>query len=277
MTNDLGRSGAGALDLELERFLREFRAKGHRPPSEFTLRGYGGCVARYLRWLNGRQPSPELQEAYLREYMRNHANNTVLQEYHAISAYHRWKGVPTAQVYIAPGPPRTDFPSVEDVERLIAACNNDYERAVVLLLYQTGIRAGEFLELKWPDVDLEGGFVRVRRKGGAVQDVPMGPRAVEALKRIPRGNGRGYVFPNLDYTRLRRLLERASKRAGVKITPHGLRHACASHLRKVGMPLDRIQAQLGHVNPATTIKYYAHITPHELKEEVDKAWARVGR
>ena len=144
------------------------------------------------------------------------------------------------------------------------------DRALVELLYATGLRVGELVGLDWPDVDLGGRVLRVTGKGGKERMVPFGRPAAEALRawlqvweglRAPDLPGepvflssRGGRLPDRS---VRRVLDRWAAAAGVAagVHPHTLRHTFATHLLEAGADLRAIQELLGHSSLSTTQKY----------------------
>jgi integrase/recombinase XerC len=161
--------------------------------------------------------------------------------------------------------------------------------AVVLeLLYGSGIRVSELAGLDLADVDDERRLLRVHGKGGRERTVPFGVPAAEAL-RTWRASGRPVVATarsgaalmlgqrggRLDPREVRRILERCAA-AGIVpsgLTPHGLRHAAATHMLEGGADLRSIQEFLGHASLATT-QIYTHVTPERLRAAFEQAHPR---
>jgi integrase/recombinase XerC len=159
-------------------------------------------------------------------------------------------------------------------------------RALVELLYSTGLRASELVALDWRDVDPEVGMLRVEHgKGGKQRVVPIGPEAIEALQ-VYRSRWSGpkptddAVFRNLAGRRLSvrsvtRVLEQCLRAAAVqaKASPHALRHSFATHLLENGADLRAIQEMLGHASISTTQRY-THLDLKRLAKVYDKAHPR---
>jgi integrase/recombinase XerC len=146
------------------------------------------------------------------------------------------------------------------------------DAAILELLYSSGLRVGELVALRREDIRLEEGTVRVSGKGRKVRIVPVGGKAVRALKeylaaRESRGASRdfperGVLFRNLrggglTSRSVARILQDALRRAGVgrRLSPHGLRHTFATHLLESGADLRAIQEMLGHASLSTTQRY----------------------
>jgi integrase/recombinase XerC len=142
------------------------------------------------------------------------------------------------------------------------------DRALLELLYSSGLRVGELVGLDLEDLDLQGGMVRVRGKGRRERMVPVGEKAALALRRyiteerkaVP--SGADPLFVNLRGTRLtarsvHRLLAVLARRQGytARVSPHSLRHSFATHLLGGGADLRAIQEMLGHRSLSTTQRY----------------------
>ncbi|WP_101836274.1 tyrosine recombinase XerC [Frankia canadensis] len=161
--------------------------------------------------------------------------------------------------------------------------------AVVLeLLYGSGVRVSELCGMDLGDVDDERRLLRVHGKGDRDRNVPFGVPAAGAL-RAWRDAGRPVVATSrsgsalmlgqrggrLDPREVRRILERCAA-AGVVapgLTPHGLRHAAATHMLEGGADLRSIQEFLGHASLATT-QIYTHVTPERLRAAFEQAHPR---
>jgi integrase/recombinase XerC len=140
------------------------------------------------------------------------------------------------------------------------------DRALFELLYSSGLRVSELTGLDLEDLDLPGGSVRVLGKGRKERVVPVGRKAVEALRAYlarERGAGAAALFLNVrDGGRLtsrsvHRLLGARARRQGwaKTISPHALRHSFATHLLGGGADLRAIQEMLGHRSLSTTTRY----------------------
>ncbi len=163
-----------------------------------------------------------------------------------------------------------------EVEDLMESPDDDgplarRDRALLELLYATGLRVGELVSLDWGDIDLTGRVLRVLGKGGKERMVPFGGPAAAALAawledwgtlRRPGAHSAEPVFLNhrggrLSDRSVRRILDRATAAAGVPagVHPHTLRHTFATHLLEQGADLRTIQELLGHSSLATTQRY----------------------
>jgi site-specific recombinase XerD len=165
-------------------------------------------------------------------------------------------------------------------------------RALIVLLWRSGLRVGEALALYPKDVDVGQGTVTVLRGKGSKRrtvGVDAGALAIledwlECRRRvgIPRGaplfctiarDGWGAPGRPMHTAYVRAMLKRVAKRAGIekRVHPHGLRHTHAYELAMEGVPMAVIQAQLGHNSLATTDRYVSHLAPRQV---VDAMQAR---
>ncbi|MCL2308871.1 MAG: site-specific tyrosine recombinase XerD [Proteobacteria bacterium] len=176
--------------------------------------------------------------------------------------------------------------SEEQVEALLSAPDLDTplgirDRAMLETLYATGLRVSELVGLKWMQVALDIGVVRVIGKGNKERLVPLGENAVDWLKRyleearsLLAGNLRNdHVFLTTRHTPLTRqafwaLIKRYALRAGIApemLSPHVVRHAFATHLLNHGADLRVVQLLLGH-SDITTTTIYTHVARERLKQ-----------
>ena len=188
------------------------------------------------------------------------------------------------------------FLTVDEVFRLMDAPNasDTYaarDRAILEILYSTGMRVSEMSSLDLNSLDFETEMVKVSGKGNKERLTPIGTPALDAIrkylpqrelllrKRQDRGrqtdgkplfvNGRG---SRLTMRSVERLVKLYAQRAGIisRVTPHSLRHSYATHLLEMGADLRMVQELLGHASLSTTQKY-THLTVDHLMEVYDKA------
>lgn len=156
------------------------------------------------------------------------------------------------------------------------------------LLYATGIRVSELIDLNLTDVNLEMGYVRCFGKGSKERIVPLGSVAVKHVSEYLR-NGRvklvrvkeeSSLFVNHHGRRLTRqgfwkIIKKYAREANIDkdIMPHTLRHSFATHLLENGADLRSVQEMLGHADISTT-QIYTHVTKSHLKEVYSKTHPR---
>jgi integrase/recombinase XerD len=164
------------------------------------------------------------------------------------------------------------------------------DRTILEVLYSTGIRRAELIALTIYDVDFDNAMLRIERgKGGATRIVPLTESARSALKLYLEG-ARGAFARETTQTRLFvssrsggplddadivRIVEKAARRAKIKkhITPHTLRHTCATHLLKGKADIRQIQKLLGHRRLSST-EVYTHVEISDLREVISRCHPR---
>ncbi|MGB1581963.1 MAG: site-specific tyrosine recombinase XerD, partial [Nevskiales bacterium] len=174
--------------------------------------------------------------------------------------------------------------SEQQVEDLLAAPNVDdplglRDRSMLELMYATGLRVSELVTLTVPQLSQQQGVLRVVGKGGKERLVPIGEEALHWLQRyllqarteLMKGRASDYLFPSRKAEHMTRqnfwhIIRRYAQAAGIRseLSPHGLRHAFATHLLNHGADLRVVQMLLGHSDLSTT-QIYTHVARARLK------------
>jgi integrase/recombinase XerD len=251
----LERPLAGLDRADLEAAVRQRVADGAAPRS----------VARYVAAVRGFYRFLVLD----RRLERSPADD--------LRAPRAWPGLPT-------------YLSAEEVDRLIAAPDTATprgvrDRALIELLYATGLRVSELVRLKVADVTLDQGFLVVLGKGGKERMVPIGASAVAWVRRylasargeLLDGRTSPWLFVSgprgapLTRVGFWKLLKRHGAAAGVTraLTPHVVRHSFATHLLDRGADLRAIQMMLGHADLSST-QIYTHVLEARLRAVYDR-------
>lgn len=195
-------------------------------------------------------------------------------------------GDPTAHLLLPKiGRPLPHAPSRTQVEAVLNKPDSATplglrDQAMLELLYATGLRVSELVNLEVKQLNLEAGFLRVRGKGGRERVVPLGTQAREKVQNylntarstLLKGRSSAYLFVSRSakpmtrqaFWHLLKLYSLQSEEGG-RIYPHAFRHAFATHLLDGGADLRAVQAMLGHVDIATT-QIYTHLTSERLRE-----------
>jgi integrase/recombinase XerD len=276
-----------------ERFLTWMRVEQGR--SDRTIEAYGRDIAQYESYLvaaksNSRVVKPAVIEKYVGQLRANErAPKSIARQFAAIRMFHRFmldEGLrtdnPTAfidGVKVPSGIPKAL--SEEEVELLLNAVTGVdslavRDRALLEFLYATGARVSEACGLSMSDVDMESNVARVFGKGSKERIVPFGRHAKEALETWLGAGGRTMlcpqqwakrdhadaVFLGVRGTRLSRqaawgIVRKYAMLAGIKsdLSPHVLRHSCATHMLVHGADLRIVQELLGHASVSTTQVY----------------------
>jgi integrase/recombinase XerD len=173
----------------------------------------------------------------------------------------------------------------EEVESLLGAPAvgdplGNRDRTMLEVLYATGLRVSELVNLRYSQVNLNQGVIRILGKGNRERLIPLGEEAVRWLNEFARA-ARGeillerqtdYLFPTRRGDRMTRqafwhIIKRYARKAGVDrdLSPHTLRHAFATHLLNHGADLRVVQMLLGHSDLSTT-QIYTHVARERMKE-----------
>lgn len=184
-----------------------------------------------------------------------------------------------------------EFLTLEEVSSLLNfKVNNEFEarnKAILELLYSSGLRISELTNLELSNIDLDECLVRVMGKGSKERIVPLGDYAIEALKEyiyfyrpMLNKNNSSYIFLNnrggiLSRQFIFKVIKEECIKKGIRknVSPHTLRHTFATHLLKNGADLRIIQELLGHENLSTT-QIYTHLTNDKLKHDYEDYFPR---
>lgn len=183
--------------------------------------------------------------------------------------------------------------TIQEVEELLKQPNAFLptglrDKAMLELLYATGIRVSELISLNISDVNLDMGYIKCFGKGSKERIVPLGSIAAKCVQeytnkgrnKLVRTYEESALFVNHHGNRLTRqgfwkIIKKYAQEANIikEITPHTLRHSFATHLLENGADLRSVQEMLGHADISTT-QIYTHVTKNRLKEVYDKTHPR---
>lgn len=274
-----------------------------RGASPHTISAYGGDLRAYLKHLAGRSVDPLLATRDdVTDFMvllqeQQLAPSTVERKVAAVKSFYAFlvregltENHPTIDVALPKVPARLpQVISIDDAERLLsqpfpAGPAGYRDRAVLEVLYGSGLRVSELTGLDLLSLDLAGGFIRVMGKGGKERLVPIAGAAKTAMDDY-LARGRPYlrakkssakqdpsaVFLNVRGGRLTRqavfgMVRIYGQRAGLQLHPHTLRHSFATHMLQGGAELRALQEMLGHADISTT-QVYTHVDRAHVREE----------
>ncbi len=288
----------------MNRFLKDFLSylKNEKGCSDHTLRAYEGDIKGFLDFMDRNPLMADMND--IRSYIF-HLSTLQLQKssisriLSSIRSFYRFlyregyvKKNP-ARLIAHPKVPKKlpAFLTVDDAFALVespdtGAKKDEFiearDRAILEILYGSGLRVSELVGLNMEDMNLKEGVMRVKGKGKKERLVPIGRKAIEALKsylshRIAKAKDSQALFINHSGKRLtarsvHRIVVKYARKTGInsRIGPHTLRHTFATHLLQAGADLRVIQELLGHSSLSTTQRY-THIDAVHLIEIYDKA------
>jgi integrase/recombinase XerD len=300
-----------ALSADAEEFLSWLAVERGRAAN--TLAAYRRDLVAYEEFLAGRGVAvPDADERVFQDYLAfleaaGRQPKSVARARSAIASLYRFcvdeRGFPADPTVEVKAPRIPDAVpkalSEDEVARLLTAVTGEdavarRDRAILELLYGTGMRISELVGLSLGDLSLDQGLVRAFGKGSKERVVPVGRWAREALEAWLMPSGRGSlaperwarrddaeaVFLNQRGGRLSRQGAWAIVRAygdrvglGERLTPHVLRHSCATHMLDHGADIRVVQELLGHASIATT-QVYTRVSTERLRQVYDQAHPR---
>jgi len=268
--------------------------------SKNTIEAYSHGLSRFLNHLRekGVQEIQEVGKFHIRGFLlalrkKNLSTKTIVRNLVAIRTFFRFlvqEGIletNPAEELESPKVAKTlpEILTLREIEQILEQPNLQTplgmrDRAMLEMLYATGMRVSELTHLPTHQVNLEGGYVLLYGKGSKERVVPLGSEAIkwvtlylkESCGILAKGKESPFLFINrsgkgMSRQGLWKNLKNYARRAGLRkrITPHLLRHSFASHLLERGADLRSIQMMLGHVDISTT-QIYTHVTGERLKK-----------
>ncbi|NJE08823.1 recombinase XerC [Thermococcus sp. M39] len=268
--------------MDIEEFEMYLELEGK---SQNTVRMYSYYVRKFLEEgndLNARSALRFLAKLKKSGYS-NKSLNLVVQ---ALKAYFRFEGLDgEAERLKSPKVPKSLPKSLtkEEVKKLLSVIppTRKRDRLIVLLLYGSGLRVSELCNLKINDVDFNRSLIIVRGGKGAKDRIVPIPGAllkeIENYLRMRKDNSEYLLVEErrnkkdkLSPKTVWYLLDKYGKKAGIKVTPHMLRHSFATHMLENGIDIRVIQEILGHSNLSTT-QIYTKVTVEHLRRAQEKA------
>lgn len=245
-------------------------------PSEDTRYNYYSYAKKFLTEFNG---TPERATTFqITEYIINNckSRSSMAQCRSALKVLFERVFKQPNKVAFIPYPKQEerikDTPTHSQMMQIIDLTVNVKHKLIITILYGTGMRLNELLQIKWKDIKREDGInplsVKVHGKGAKDRKLPLSEKIAELLKQYCKDfglkcdtNKEHYIFGNnygapYSSKSVANVVEEAGKRIGIKLTPHLIRHACFTSLSYGGMELLQIQDLAGH-NSFKTTKIYA--------------------
>lgn len=242
--------------------------------STHTLDAYRSDLAQFQVYFRGSELK-DLNHHQIRSFLgslrKDHKTVSVARKLSAIKSFFKWclkeghMAISPAEFIEHPKLPQS-LPKSVSVDEAFALCeppNQLRDRALIELLYASGLRVSELVALNVEHVDLQGKLVRVMGKGQKERLVPFHDTCAEALKLLTAGLQNhmplfiGKQGARMNVRVVRRLIAEYGKSLGIggSMYPHRLRHAFATHLLENGADLRAIQEMLGHASLSTTQRY----------------------
>lgn len=282
--------------------------KVERGLSENTIASYGIDLKLFLEYLREneipsfKQVNKEIIVNYMQaEKNNNKANSSILRSVSSLRKFFQYlaqeKIIEKDPMLLIDTPKKKQhLPQVltkEEVEKLLHSPNTGQvlglrDRAMLELMYATGLRISEIINLKLEDLHLTMGTLQTLGKGHKERIVPVGDEAIkwinryleEARPKLLKQKRSNYLFLNFHGNNLTRQgvwknLKAEVRKAGIQknITPHTLRHSFATHILENGADLRIVQELLGHADISTT-QIYTHLSNKQLADIYNRAHPR---
>lgn len=282
--------------------------KNEKGSSKNTIDSYIRDIEQYAEFLihyHGIKNPKDIErihlEAYMRSLKRSISTKSMARKLTAIKSFHHFLWIEkevnddVAKTYKSPKIEKS-LPKVLSVDEVMSILNQVdpktdlglRNQALLELIYGSGLRVSELLDIEMGDIHLNQGYIIVKGKGSKERMVPISDPSVVALREyiiksrehLLHQAKTSYLFVNQKGSRLSRqgffkLLKKLAHDAGVETdcSPHTLRHSFATHLLENGMDLRTLQSLLGHEDISTT-QIYTHISQKRIQEIYQQAHPR---
>lgn len=256
----------------IELYRNELTRKGYRSNS---IKSYCNDIGVFLGYFEnlGKTEPIKISEQDIKDFLIQYKeHNTQRAKHSAIKCFYRYiLRQPNKFKYIEYCKRNRRLPivlSVEEVQRIIFCCSNLKHKTIICLMYSTGMRVGEVINLKICDIDSSRMVINIiDAKGGKDRQVTLDPIMLNLLRLyFKQYRPNEYLFNgqfSLQYTEssIRQFLQKYADIAGIKkrVYPHLIRHCNATHLLESGTDMSIIQKLLGHASIKTT-QLYSHIS-----------------
>jgi len=296
------------MELYLDKFITHLKVERNFSPH--TLISYRGDLKSFINFLKRDRIDNvnKVDRLEVRKFLahlagRNLKKSTIARKLSSIRSFFKYltgeKIVTQDPTIYIPTPRRTkkvpSFLDLGEVRQLLELPDSKTilglrDRAILEILYGSGLRVSELVNLNIGDVDLLGGMIKVKGKGSKERLVPIGEIGLASIERYlsmrqsPQRPAffKAKSFHNLFYSKeplflnfqgsrlgaqsINRLLQKYIRLASIKkgVSPHTLRHTFATHLLDAGCDLRAVQEMLGHASLSTT-QIYTHVTTEKLK------------
>ena len=256
----------------IENLQAELRLRGFSP---LTVRNYTFFVDKFLKSCNKKpeELSQDDVKIYLSGLFESKSKNTIMLaaaslKFYFIEVLKKEFG----QIRM----PKKDKPlpevlTKEEVKKLISSADTEKSQLIMSLLYSTGLRVSELVNLKVSDIDLNENTGWVRRGKGAKDRLfALSDSLSKQLVKYLDGRENSFIFSKekpLTTRNIQKIIANAKRRAslGKRVTPHTLRHSFATHLLEQGTDIRVIQTMLGHSSLSTT-QVYTHVSTDQIKK-----------
>jgi len=266
-------------------FRNELQRKGYRDNS---IKNYVSCVESFLHHFNEKVTEPvKVNESQIKEYLRGFTEHNTQRVVHS--------AIKTFYKYVCRQPDKFRFIeyckrsrklpivfSVEEMQKLFNACSNLKHKAIIALMYSTGLRVGEVISLKIENVDSSRMVINIlNAKGGKDRQVMLNQNLLDLLRNyFKQYNPKEYLFNGQNSSQysersIAQFLKHYAEKAGLnkRIYPHLIRHCSFTHLVEAGTDINLIQRLAGHQSVKTTNLYIQ--TSHTLISKIQSPLSQI--
>lgn len=265
-------------------FSNEIKRKGYRDQS---VKNYVSCLERFLNHFHDKPQPKAINESDIKAYLSQFSEHNTQRAHHsAIKCFYKYViHQPDKFKWIEYVKRSRKLPivlSVGEVQKLFNACSNLKHRAIIALMYSTGLRVGEVISLKIENIDSSRMVINIlNAKGGKDRQVMLNQNLLDLLRNyFKEYRPKKYLFNgqnSLQYSErsIAQFLKHYAEKAGLnkRIYPHLIRHCSFTHLVENGVDINLIQRLAGHQSVKTTNLYIQ--TSHTLISKIQSPLSQI--
>jgi site-specific recombinase XerD len=258
------------ISKQIKSFEEEIKRKGYRNES---VKNYISCVSKFLYYFKDKDSPKHINEVDVKFFLSKFSQHNTQRAYHsAIKCFYKYVvKQPKKFRYIEYCKRNRRLPivlSAGEIQKLINSIENLKHKTIICLMYSTGVRIGELVNLKIEDIDSKRMIIRIRDgKGGKDREVTLDLKLLNLLRSYYiKYKPTIYLFngdsgSKYSQSSVRQIIKKYGQLSGItkKLNPHLLRHCYGTHLVESGTDINLIQRLMGH-NSVKTTNLYLHIS-----------------
>jgi integrase len=240
-----------------------------RKVAQGTRKLYIDDLSIWLETIDNPEPTQADAQKYIDSLTRLSAA-TIAIIAHAMMKWFKFRGIVLELETPKVRQSDPQYLTVKEFSDALEKCVSQLEKTMLIVLFDSGVRISELINLNLSDINYTNKTITVTRKGGKVDTVNISDKALNELSRWieSRNITSDRIFGEMTYYTAWEIFKKIGLRIGKHLHPHMLRHSRAIQMLIAGAPMHIVQQHLGHVNIATTANIYSKFTVGDLRKQI---------